>query len=140
MGTPLPPNEPGNDCNNCFGPGKTFGDVTTPHVIQLRLTSLLPGQHYTPEWEQFLLTTHYLEQSVDPCQYRIDSNDFRFDVIWGVFNSAVQVVYLPRAWQVFDAPAAELCVIDVPNNLQTAPGTIMYAGFANITWDLEGLT
>jgi len=139
MGTPLEPNEPGASCGNCWGIGKDFGDEPTPQVIQLRLTSLLPGDYWDEEFEQFLLTTHYLEQTASPCHYQIESSGFRFVVIFLSSQTVVQVVHLPTARQVFDNTIAPKCALDIANNLTTGVGVIMYNGFANVTWDKEGL-
>jgi len=139
MGTPLPPNEPGNPCTNCFGFGKAFGELVTPKVIQLRLTSLLPGEFYDQDFEQFLLTTHYLEQYTSPCHYRIESNDFRFDLLWYTIQTVVQILHLPTYRQVFDNTSALGCSTDIENLLVNPTGVITYGGFANITWDREGL-
>ncbi|GAH49023.1 unnamed protein product, partial [marine sediment metagenome] len=62
MGTPLPPNLPDTLCANCWGPGKVFGDVPTPRVVNAALTKFIPGEHWDPDHDQLLLTTHLLEQ------------------------------------------------------------------------------
>jgi len=116
MGTPLQPNEPGNDCINCFGVGKTFGDVVTPTIVQVRLTSLLPGEFYTEPAEQLPWTL-----SGPPPR------------------TILFVMEIAPARPAFDQQFAPLCALDIESGLSWPAGTIMYGGFANITWDLEGL-
>lgn len=137
MGTPLPPTETGDPCTVCWGPGKPFGDRNTPKVIQLRLTSMLPGEFYTQEFEQFLLTTHYLEQFGEPCHYRIESNGFRFDLLFEMSFTFVLIVHLPTAHGVFTNTSAPVCSTDIENLFTSGIGLIMYGGFANLTWEVE---
>ena len=134
MGTPLPPVNDGDPCTSCWGPGKDFGDIATPDVIKLQLTSQLPGEFFTPALQTFLLQTHWLEQFSTPCHYRIEANDFRFDVLWFPIFTVVQIVQKTTTHGVFDNPPADPCLLDIENNLQNPIGTIMFGGFANITF------
>lgn len=139
MGTPLPPNEPGDPCTVCWGPGKEFGSGPTPKVIQLRLTRLLPGEHYTEASEQFLLTTHHLEQLYAPCYYTIDARGFRLDVLFWLGSTHVLVSHVDEGWGVFYNTTAPECSLDLENLFTSPADNVMYGGFANITWSTKGL-
>lgn len=139
MGTPLPPNQPGALCNVCWGVGKDFGNGPTPRVIQLRLTRLLPGEHWDQADEQNLLTTHWLEQQADPCVFLIVDGDYRWFVEWRPTTTIVAVRNLATLRFVFVFEAPPICQVDMPSDIIAPEGNIAYNGFANITWDLEGL-
>ncbi len=139
MGTPLPPNEPGNDCILCWGTGKPFGDGPTPTVIQLRLTSLLPGEFADEADFDNLLVTHWLVQTGLPCLYNIIDGNISWNVNWNPTNTNISVVNLNTVRQVFNNLTFTKCQLDLPNQLTGPDGNIAFGGFANITWDLEGL-
>ena len=134
MGTPLPEVNDGVLCSVCWGVGKQFGAVSTPDVIKLSLTSQLPGEFFTTAFGNFLLTTQYLNQDASPCNYVIEANDFRFRVVWQPGRTVVLVTHLPTAHGVFSQVFADECSVDLENELQVPEGTIMFGGFANITF------
>lgn len=139
MGTPLPPNEPGNPCTVCWGVGKAFGDEPTPKVIQLRLTSLLPGEYSDEADFDNLLVTHYLEQTGLPCLYEIIDGMLSWTVNWNPTNTYISVYNFGTLRTVFHNLTGEICLVDVPNQNTSPDDNIAWNGFANITWDLEGL-
>ena len=139
MGTPLPPNEPGTPCLNCFSVGKPFGTLLTPHVIQMRLTSTLPGEFSDEADFDNLLVTHYLEQSIPPCSYEIIDGTIAWRLYWDPFQTFVEIRSVLTARFVFFASPFDLCALDLTNFFQTPAGRIAYGGFVNITWDQEGL-
>ncbi len=139
MGTPLPPNEPGNDCLVCWGPAKDFGDGATPTVIQLRLTSLLPGEFADQADFDNLLVTHWLQQTGLPCLYNIIDGNISWNVNWNPTNTNISVFNINTVRPVFNNLTFTKCQLDLPNQLTGPTGTIAFGGFANITWDLEGL-
>lgn len=139
MGTPLPANEPGELCSVCWGPGNPFGPGPTPRVVQMRLTSMLPGDNFTTELEQLLLTTHYLQQTFDPCFWRIDDGSFlwTFSLFPGL--SQCEVFSGPPIRNSFTGTIATSCLVDFPDLTTSPADQVLWGGFANITWDLEGL-
>lgn len=139
IGTLLTKNEPGNDCGICFGPGKTFGDVVTPYVIQLRLTRLLPGEHEGEVDFDDLLRTRYLEQTNWPCVFSLIDGTVSWQVDWSPVNTSIVVGNIITMRTVFVALGGPLCSVDLPNDNIAPAGKIAYGGFANVTWDLEGL-
>ena len=139
MGTPLTRNKPGNACTICWGSSKPFGNGPTPHIVQMRLTSMLPGDNYTPELEQLLLTTHYLKQTLEPCIWEIRDGSFLWRYLLFPTLSQCEVFSGPPVRNSFTGTIASPCLTDFPN-LSTAPADqVMYGGFANITWDPEDL-
>ncbi len=139
MGTPLPPNEPGDPCVNCWGFGKQFGDGETPLQVELQFVDLQPGEFFDPALDQFIITPHTLIQFNSACRYRVEASDFRFQIIWDPTRTVVQAVHLPTGRQIFDNTTAPLCATDVPNNLVNPGGVMMFGGNAMITWSLQGL-
>ncbi len=139
MGTPLPPNEPGNLCVPCWGPSQAFGPGPTPTVIQLRLTNLLPGEFFTDGDDQNFLATHWLEQTGLPCTFNIIDGDFSWTVAWNPANTTASVTNFLTLRGVFFASIPTACLLDLENALTGPAGNVMFAGFATITWDLEGL-
>lgn len=73
MGTRLPERPDGNPSMFCWGPGKAFGDITTPRYIYAQLSGLQPGEGWRDDKEQLLLTRHRLVQQINP-------------FIWGIFD------------------------------------------------------
>ena len=139
MGTPLPPNQPGNLCDLCWGPGKPLGPPPTPTTIVMRLTSMLPGDNFTPELEQLLLTSHYLVQTFEPCIWRIDDGSFIWRWLFFPGLSQCEVFSGPPVRNSFTGTVAAPCLLDLANLSTTPADQVMFGGFANITWDLEGL-
>lgn len=138
MGTPLASNEPANLCTTCWGPGKPFGEGPSPKVVEVRLTSLLPGEFHTTELEQLILTTHWLEQVINPCIYHINAGGLTWSLGWFSPFTTLSVIESATAHPVFDNQFAPLCSVDFGSTLFHALGTIMFGGFANITWSLDG--
>jgi len=139
VGTPLKPNEPGNNCTVCWGSGKPFGNGPTPTVIQLRLTSLLPGEYADDADFDNLLVTHYLEQTGLPCTFNIIDGNLSWTVAWNSTNTYIGVYDFGTLRPVFQGYIDEVCEVDLPSTLISPSGNIAWNGFANITWDLEGL-
>lgn len=71
MGTRLPERPDGNPSMFCWGPGKAFGDITTPRYIYAQLSGLQPGDGWRDDKEQLLLTRHRLVQKINPLQWGI---------------------------------------------------------------------
>jgi len=139
MGTPLPPNEPGNPCTVCWGVGKSFGDGPTPKVIELRLTSLLPGEYADEADFDNLLVTHWLEQTGLPCVYNIIDGMLSWSVNWNPTNTYISVYNFGTLRTVFHNLTVEKCLLDLPNQNTGPDDNIAWNGFANITWNPEDL-
>ena len=140
MGTPLPPNEPGLLCPLCWGPAKLFGDGPSPLVIQVRLTRFLPGDSFEDPQEQLLLQTHWLEQLAGPCSWRIDDGIFVWFAEFTSFETVVDVRRKLDNKPAFVGAFTDVCATDLPNTLLQPIGNVAFGGFANINWDLEGLS
>lgn len=139
MGTPVNKQEPANLCPICWGPGKPFGDPPTPQIVQIRLTRLLPGEFFTDAYEEQLLRTHWLEQQVDPCRFVIFDPPLQWFVEWAPTATLVAVRDLATLRFAFVATVPAICQVDMASDIAAPLGNIAWNGFANITWDLEGL-
>jgi len=139
MGTPLPPNEPGNIGNKCWGDGKPFGPGPTPRVIKLRLTRLLQGEFGNDAVEQNMLMTHLLEQTATPLKFEIYDGRFYWFVDWSQSATLIAVRDTISLRFCFGVISPYICQLDLANDYDRWASTIMYGGFANITWDREGL-
>lgn len=135
MGTPLPPNEPGNPCNLCWGVGKEFGNYSTPRFITMILEGILPGDDWDPDHEQLLLTPHLLDQVITPCDWDIDDGIFRWQYGFTVAGTSCYVTRKSDSRTVFLADTGVDCQIRVPNQLITGWNVIAYNGFANFSWN-----
>ncbi len=140
MGTPLQPNAPGNLCDVCWGPGEAFGPAPTPSIIQLRLTDLLPGQFAGDANFDNLLVTHWLTQTGLPCLFNIIDGLISWSVNWNPTNTSIGVFHIGTVRSIFNFSAAPICQLELPNTNGGPTGTIAWNRFANITWDLEGLS
>lgn len=139
MGTPLPPNEPAEPCTSCWGIGKTFGDTETPQVLQVRLTRLLQGEFGSSESEQLLLTTHWLERVQAFCTWEIIASGFLWRLVYSLQFTNLIVERISDGKRAFQDTFPPTCQLDLENDLQDGDDRIAFGGFANITWDLEGL-
>lgn len=139
MGTPIPPNEPANNCAQCWGPGKAFGDFPTPRFMSVELTKFLPGEFWLPEYELLLLTTHDLVQLGPPCQWQVVAPPFQWFLNYAPGFTFFMVAHTPTGKLAFFEPNAPDCAIDFPSSLVAPNNRIAYGGFANITWNPEDL-
>ena len=139
MGTPLPPNEPGDDCTRCWGPIKTFGPGPTPKILQLRFTNLEPGQFWVPAAEQSLLAPHYCIQTIFPCQWDQHAPTWFARVAYGDVATRILLEYRPTNRVAFDAIVPPTCTLSELNRLTAFPAVFAFNGKVEITWDLEGL-
>lgn len=139
MGTALPKNEPGWQSNLCWGDAKPFGPGPTPRIIQLRLTSLLQGEFGNDETEQNMLMTHWLEQVPGTLHYQIYDGRFYWFIEWHPSATLIAVRDTISLRFCFVATLPAICQLDAPNEVITWANNFFYGGFANITWDREGL-
>ncbi len=139
MGTPLTPNESALLCTACFGPGKPFGDGPSPLVVQARFTSFIDGAEAETDQDQLLYTTHYLEQTIAPCIYRINDGHSTWILQWfgGFTEFSIQRNSDGKYsfWHELD----QGCGVDLDNELVSPGGNAAYNGSINLTWDLEGI-
>ncbi len=139
MGTPLPPNEAANLCTACFGPATAFGDTPTPRVVIARLTRLLPGEFWTDDDDQLLLISHYLEQTLAPCIFRINDGKFLWTLQWFAGFTEFRVIRLSDNRSVFFAASAPGCALDITSEITLPANVVAFNGFANLTWNPEDL-
>ena len=134
MGTPLLPVRDGVPCPVCWGPAKAFGDIATPNVIKLELTSLLPGEFSTPALQTLLLQTHWLDQQGFPCSYAINDGTLIWVVFWTIASTQIDVFTVADGRAAFRKGTVEECAVDLPSELTSPAGVVAWNGFANITF------
>ncbi len=139
MGTPLPPNEPGNGNSICFGIGKPFGDTVTPKYIQLTLSNLLQGQFWSSSFEQNLLTPHTLIQGGPPGLYLLDDGVFTWQFNWPAATTQVQVANIALAKLAFSFFGSPSCQTELADDALGPIDRVAWGGFLSVTWSLEGL-
>lgn len=140
MGTPLPPNEPGNDCALCWGVGKPFGDGPTPHMVNASLFMILPGEFWEPSEETLLLSSHQLIQHFGPCFWRVDDGQFVWIFELDGLETRFQVRRNSDNRPVFVGILPEICGTSIESGLFQPLGNVAFSGFANVVWspgDLE---
>lgn len=139
MGTPLPPNLPGNDCLICWGIGKEFGFAPTPRVVTMQLFSLQPGEFWNPDDEQLLLTPHLLEQAIAPCFWGIDDGIFDWQLQFFAFTTFIRVIRIADGFEVFRDPIGTACQLSINNGRGAPAGGVAFDGHCFISWDPEDL-
>lgn len=139
MGTPLPPNEPGDNCFVCWGVGKRFGDTTTPRIITVQLFDLQQGDFWNANDEQLLLTPHSLIQGPGPCVYSVNDEKFSWVLVYFFDRTLLIIIRVSDTKVVFRHEATPICLLTIPNELTDPNDVIAINGFANVSWNLEGL-
>lgn len=127
MGTPLPPNEPGDLCLTCWGPGKVFGDIETPKYAWMTVTNVSPGENWNPALEALLLTPHMLIQQIFPCNYAL--NDGHFAWLWQFLPLSSQGVvnHIASGTKAFFRQEGPRCLTEL-QDLSNAPENIYSFG------------
>jgi len=139
MGTPLPPNEDGDNCTVCWGTDKPFGDGATPRTIEVTFRDLLPGEFWDPTKEQSLLAPHLLVQTASPCTWTIESSDWLVSLSFSATEVDLSLRILPSGSFAFRQRLAAPCLHRYFNSFNNPAGLVAYSGFADLTWNLEGL-
>lgn len=139
MGTPLPPNEPGNNCPNCWGPAKPFGDGNTPKVLTVQLFDLAQGINWIPALQKLLLTPHLLIQGPLPCNYGVEDAEFAWSWVWTPTRTAAEVLHLETDSRAFLASVGTLCSTAFDNDNIQPIGNYAFNGSIETTWSLAGL-
>jgi len=109
MGTPLPPNENGQPCINCWGLGKDFGDFNTPLVLPVTFCDLQPGEFWIPEDEALLLQTHYAIQQFQPCLWTVVFGGYSINIAFSAFESQLLFVNISTGKPVFVSTFFGIC-------------------------------
>jgi len=139
MGTPLPPNEVGESCPNCFGPGKIWDGQPTPKFVKMRFFGWSPGAGYQPELEQLLLSHHILQQTFGPCEYFIKIGDLDVDFFLGEFASSAFIFSDPYLTPYFYGFSNHPCELVIASELIESDGTGAFGGFMSIEWNPRDL-
>ncbi len=139
MGTPLPPNEAGDDCVVCWGPGETFGDGPTPRVITAIFSGFTAGDGFNPADEQVLLAPQLLLQQLNPCAYAIQVGPILFFWRWSPTTALASVENTVVPIEYFRGDITEHCPLTIFNELPSFPSQGAIGGTFFVTWNPEDL-
>jgi len=139
MGTPLPPNEIGETCENCFGSGKIWDGQPTPKFVTMKFYGWSPGWAYDEKFEQFLLTSHLLQQTGAPCEYNLIAGDLTINFFFGVFVSEAFIFAAPFLTPYFFGESNHPCELVIASDLVESDGAGTYGGWFSISWNPEDL-
>ncbi len=139
MGTPIPPNEPANDCLTCWGPGKPFADGATPKFLPLRFRFFEPGTDFDDDMDQILLTVHHLRQQLNPCRYMINDGIFTWEWFFEAPLTSIEIIHNIKLSRAFFSNLGPPCLEIYFNTLDQPFGNIAFGGFLEITWNWKDL-
>lgn len=134
MGTPLPPNPPGNICANCWGPGEVFGNVATPKYVTVTLSGLKAGEFWVPADETLLLTPHVLIQSMFPCTFEVRDETFQWHLVWDPARTSASVIRIVDNESAFQQGNGDVCVQSLGNFSDEFDGVISFDGSMDIVF------
>ena len=139
MGKKLPANEPGNDCDFCWGLDKPLGLLPTPRIIQFKLSGLAPGEFWIEGADHLLTTPQLLIQDIQPCAWQLFVDPYIFFVRYFVNQTQMFVRNFVTAKSVFEHVTFPSCATSGGDPNGEFLGRQAFAGSALITWSLEGL-
>lgn len=140
MGTPLPPNEPGEPCEVCWGPGKPFGDPATPKYISMQWIDYFPGDLWDEDLESILLLPQLMIQTAFPCTWAVIVEGIAFALGYETGNTALVIQRVSPFEQAFRHLGGVECLLTYPNEITTPAGVIAYGGKVVLTWTTKGLS
>lgn len=140
MGTPLPPNEIGTTCVNCFGTGEPHGFAPTPKVIIATFTGFTPNEAWDGSQDQLLLTPQYLVQEASPCVWSLVAGPTKWFLNWTGTITVFSIIQDGGIIEYFRGDLSTKCELVIPN--QQDPGQFVYCtgGVVTLSWnpgDLE---
>lgn len=139
MGTPLPPNEPGDPCGTCWGIGKAFGDGDTPKFIKMKFSDFLPGEFWTQELDDFLKLEHLMIQDVPACTWFVIDQGIVWALSWNLPAATILIQQIVPLRPAFEVLVGIQCQLEYSNQIVAPAGVICYDGKVTIDWDLTGL-
>jgi len=139
MGTPLPPNEPGDLCNNCWGAGNPFGDGPTPMYIWVQLFDYKPGPLWDDSFSEFVNMPHLLPQKYYPCAWELIAGNFliRWELYLGSTGAIMQQIS-PTAY-FWVGGRVPRCLTEMVDPLPVSGQHAATGGTLKMWWDEEGL-
>jgi hypothetical protein len=130
VGTPIDKTPVGNDCINCWGLGKTFGDVSTPGILTVTLSGILTGDLWGPSFPESPNGSFELCQIL-PCTWQYNVSPYLITVVFGSDFTQVSAV-VESLYIGFTSLNNPACVLEVDNELDSPIGTEYYGGNAVI--------
>ncbi len=134
MGQTLPISDPGVTCPNCFGPGKTFGDVITPRYVIVTFKDIQPGPAYNGDsLEHLNVTVELIQDSGLPCTWGLNSASGSYLLFWSSGQALLQW-HDGDGFPVFFSPVNPLCSVEFPGSLGPQPAQRYFGGTAEVRW------
>ena len=131
------------ECSNCWGPGKTFGDIPTPSETQLSLYGIEKGNDWNPGDPEPPNGTYTLSQDpLNPC--RFNWSDGTWLIHWWAYqvggsHLSVELIAIEYA---FEDTRAQNCRTYFTNEHTIPAGCKYYGGAAQTypDWLLNRMT
>lgn len=139
MGTPLPPNEVGETCLTCFGPGQKWDGEATPKFLYAKLYGWSPGLSYDAKFEQILLTPQILQQTGSPCEFALAIDDLTFNFFFGPVVSSAFIFAAPFLNPYFYGESSIPCELVIASELVESDGAGTFGGWFAVSWNPEDL-
>ena len=139
MGTPIPPNEPGESCSFCFGPGKIWDGQPTPKFVTMHFYGWMPGASYESRFEQTLLSPLLLQQTIWPCAYFLKVGDLEIGFEFAALNSNAYIFAAPYLTPYFFGYSNNPCELVIASDLIESGGDGTYGGWFSVSWNPEDL-
>ena len=137
MGTPLPLNEPGALCGNCWGPDKPFGPGPTPKFVKVTIRDC---EIITPYLGRNLINpngTWLCPQSPEPCLWRYAFEDTV--CLWETHFAYSHLFFQSAEIVLFTAFYIPTCQSFFINDYYYPDETLILGGSGIVTWSTDGL-
>jgi len=139
MGTPLPPNEAGDSCSECWGVGKTFGPGSTPKFIRLTFSDYVAGPLWEEKYNIIAATPVLLQQTPFSCFYSLEAGGILYQWEWQPGITAVFIGTTAASGFFIQHGYAEKCLTEIKDESFDNPFDIFRHGTARVSWNPEDL-
>ena len=137
LGTPLPPNEPGSICENCWGPDKPFGPGPSPKYVKVNIRDVQVFSPYEGDAIDIPNGTWFLRQTVDPCIWKFESGNVV--CLWETHFAYSHVFFQSNTHVLFSTFYMPICQRFFVNDYFFPDEPSPLGGWAMVTWDMTGL-
>jgi len=139
MGTPIPRNEVGISCPNCFGPGKIWDGEPAPKYLYMTFYGWMPGWSYDAKYESILLSPQILTQDIEGCSWEIIAGGMHFIFWLGPDYSQAWIVDTIYADSYFGGKSDNPCDLVIANTIKAYGDGAAFGGWFSVSWNPEDL-
>ena len=139
MGTPLLPNDIGEDCEICWGPDKIFGDGPTPKFIWLEFSDYTVGPGWNVGCDIAAAIPHLLQQGEWPCIFSLSAGNYFFRWRWLETSTNVIIQQIDPARTLISMSVNEIGAVTIVDDTPSNPADAYLFGTAKIHWSSSGL-